>query len=205
MIPVINRTLFAISVLPYIFISHSAPAKQPDGIAGNVTIINDSNSPIPVTGEISSTVTGEVDIGSLPDGAIDVLEDIANHLSDIEVRVTSIEERSRPASYSRVFENSEICSICPWFEDLDFPVMVSLISISAENDSGTIRFCSDTFFECSELEQVMALGNPNKEFPGVLVIPFPQPIKIQSFNWRCNNTVEDCEVKVSIVGRPAEI
>lgn len=201
---VIKRILVATQMIGCILLANNAFAKQPDGITGNVTVMNDSSAPIPVAGEISSIVTGEVDVGRLPDIVTEMLEDIASATSDIEERVTAIEERTRPATYSRVFENSEICSICPWFEDLDFPVMASFISISAENDSGTIRFCSDTFFECSDPERVMVLGNPNKEFPGVLVIPLPQPVKIQSFTWRCSNSVEDCEVKVSIVGRPAD-
>lgn len=44
----------------------SVLAKQPSGIAGNVTVVNPSSNPVPVEGDVNATVTGDVNVANEP-------------------------------------------------------------------------------------------------------------------------------------------
>ena len=59
-----SRRLAVMVTLALLLVSVALPASAapPDGIEGNVVVVNDAENPVPVTGEVSAEVTGSVDV-----------------------------------------------------------------------------------------------------------------------------------------------
>ena len=200
------------------FLATDAAAETPDQIPApprdvrvvntpSVVIDNNSSEPVPVVGDVNVTgevdLTGAVDVGSIPDSLTEQIDTLIEKVDNMNDAL--INSQGQPASYVKnfSFETSAIGSKSFRLFDYDLYgdnafVMVSTMTISAENDSGYIRLvcAGGPGSSCND----MYIGSPDKEFPGVLVLPFPQPVPMKSFQWSCKNNVEDCEIRVSVVG-----
>jgi hypothetical protein len=76
----LNRIVMTVYALIFSVWTTSVFAAPPSGVQGNVTVVNDSSNAIPVTGDVSASVEGEVevsgsvDVESLPQSLIDKID-----------------------------------------------------------------------------------------------------------------------------------
>jgi hypothetical protein len=214
----IRRAGVFLVLMTGLLITLSLQAAQPDTTGGPARpVVIENQAPIPVSGEVNASVSGQVEVVSPAGEALDVsvistpisvtdrLDSLITAVEDLRDEVAGIDTQTQVANYSRVFSGE--ASPLLWFTDeTEQLVMASLISVSTENDSGIITFCSDTLdfpIKCSTSDSsrvVLKFGKKNKEFPGVLVVPLPQPVPIRSFTFSCENLLEDCEITVTITG-----
>lgn len=75
-----NRIWVAVSAVGFSVWTMNVCAAPPSGVKGGVTIVNDSSNAVPVTGDVTATVDGEVeisgtvDIESLPQAVVDKID-----------------------------------------------------------------------------------------------------------------------------------
>jgi hypothetical protein len=161
-------------------------------------IVNDSFSPIPVTGEVNATisedveVTGSVEVETLPQSFDSKMDEL------IDAVETS--DQPAPATFVRDYSRREITALSAWNVEFDAPVTASLLTMSSENDSGRISYCTQPLPTCVPVIQIGVLN----ELPNVVVLPLTQPVVVYGFRFFCGNTVQDCEIAVSVVGDLAE-
>ena len=191
-----SRTLL-LGLLGLALLSSPLQAAPPDSVP--VTVINPE--PIPVQGAISADVSGQVevtsgaiDVNSLPDSLTDQLDTLADQLDEL---IDNSMTAAPPANFSMVIRHEGDTETF----DLGAQVLVSLITLSTENDRGALQGLPDATGPCcKDDELVLAIGETNKEFPGTLVIPFPQSLSMRRLRWVCFNVVEDCEISITVVG-----
>jgi hypothetical protein len=188
--PLWAAVVFAGGVL---FLAPAAFAEQPK----EVVVTNES---LTIQGEVTAVldepveVTGSVDVNSVPSSVLDRLDLALDRLDDL---VNASQTPVAPADYVRTFftvsrDNTE--------QNFGARVLVSWLSVNAQNDDGIIFFCDSPVEQCGDNGVPYIVLGANNEFPTVVSVPFPQPVALQSYFWICSNAVENCEVTVSIVG-----
>jgi hypothetical protein len=190
-------SISGVSVACQAFSAPPADETFPPPIAVDTYVINDESSPVPVSGDVSVTgevdLGGAVDVGSVPESLTQQLDTLIDEVKALKDEVGDVDTQAKPANYFKSFQNTGFGGT--WEVDLDVPVQVSFITISAENDSGKA-----VFFSPYDGVGPLRFGSYGKEFPAVLVAPLPQPVLIDKFTFYCSNTVENCEVSVTLVG-----
>ena len=174
-------------------------SSNPVPVTGTVQVGNGPLSPIPVTGAVNAQVQGAVDVTSMPASVTSRLDQIITSLQSL---VTSAGTNAVPAAN---FARSYFWATDEHVRrDFGRDVLVSSVIVSAENDDGVLFLCPTIAADCAGTgNDYLAIGSANREFPGVLVVPFPQPVRLRSLYWLCLNTVEMCEVTVNVVGTAA--
>jgi len=159
-----------------------------------------TNESLTVQGEVTAVldepveVTGSVDVTSVPTSVLDRLDLALDRLDDL---VNASQTPAAPANFVRTYftvsrDNTE--------RNFGARVLVSWLSVNAQDDDGVIFFCDSPVDQCADNGVPYIVLGANNEFPTVLSVPFPQPVALQSYVWICSNAVENCEVSVSIVG-----
>ena len=205
------RVVVSLAAIPT---SMAVLAVQPDSVTGpppiavDTFIINDASSPVPVAGDVNASVSGTVDVNSVPASLTDQLDALIEEVQTLTEEVAAIDTQPTPANFQEGYLNVFGGALGgDWHFSLDQPVYATSLVISAENDSGRLLICN----QAPEGERCgvdnrwnMILGNADKEWPPITVIPLPQPMKVHSFTFTCANLAETCEVSISIVGTVAE-
>lgn len=195
-------------------ISMAALSAPPDSVTGpppisvDTFVTNDASTPIPVAGDVNASVSGAVDVTSVPSSLTDQLDTLIEEVQALTEEVTAIDTQPTPANFQEGYLNVFGGALDgDWHFSLDQPVYATSLVISAENDSGRLLICN----QAPEGERCgvdnrwnMILGNADKEWPPITVISLPQPMKVHSFTFTCANLAETCEVSISIVGTVAE-
>lgn len=172
-----------------------------------VTIVNDASHPIPVAGEVSASVTGPIEVSSVPAELTDRIDLVLDRLEDI--RDAAGASGHPRANYARTFRYDLPTTNGIFLPDpptgnehliLDRTVWASFITISTENDDGYVHFYSDPARCCEASDAVLRFGHRARQLPSVITAPLPQAVPIRSIRFVCTNSVEDCEVAISIVG-----
>jgi hypothetical protein len=162
-----------------------------------VVVTNDS---LTVQGEVTAVldepveVTGSVDVNSVPSSVLDRLDLALDRLDDL---VNASQTPVAPADFVRTYFTVSRDTV---ERDFGARVLVSWLSVSAQDDDGVIFFCDSPVAQCADNGVPYLILGANNEFPTVVSVPFPQPVALQSYVWICSNLAENCEVSVSIVG-----
>lgn len=178
-----------------------------------VTIVNDATQPIPVSGEVSASVSGAIEVSSVPATLTDRIDLVLDRLEDIsDAAGATGQSRSNYATTLRYDLRSNggggslppvPClpgDTAPEHVILDRTVWASFVSISTENDDGFVHFCADPAQCCEPSGAVLRFGHNDRQLPAVITATLPQAVPIRSIRFFCRNNVEDCEVAISIVG-----
>lgn len=178
-----------------------------------VTVVNDSSRAIPVSGEVTASVSGAVEVSSVPATLTDRIDLVLDRLEDIG-EAAGAAGQSR-ANYARTLRYDVRSNgggptlppapclpeeTGPENQVLDRTVWASFIAISTENDDGFIHFCTDPALCCEASGAVLRFGHNDRQLPAVITATLPQAVPIRSIRFFCRNNVEDCEVAISIVG-----
>lgn len=201
-----QRVVVLVSAVCSILIADGAVAKQPNGIAGNVTIVNDSSNAVPVTGDVNASVEGEVEVS----GSVDVdsvPQSLTNQLQELIDAVEAIGSQGGASEPAKVtyFRGEINCSGtlgCPDSEFENFVtwpegLLISSITIGSENDEMVVSLYDGAS------EKIARYGAENEAFRGPINhLTFPDPILAYQLTVLCRNRVEDCEFEITVVGRP---
>lgn len=165
---------------------------DPIDVEGSVLVINPD--PIPIVGHVNADVTGTVEVEDF-DTRMAALERKVEEVRDA-VQAQQVPERVpwTWASDRRVLGPIEyVCMEPPsgnW-EDTEF------LMVSSENDS--IQVVLHRYRGCNG-NSMIRFGANARDFPTVQPINFPRPITFGSLSISCENTLESCEVIVSMIG-----
>jgi len=172
-----------------------------------VTVINDSTQPIPVAGEVSASVSGAIEVSSLPAALTDRIDLTLDRLDEIREAVGA--SGYPRANYARTFRYDLPATGGILLPDpptgnehliLAGTVWASFITVSTENDDGWVQFYSDPALCCDAENAVLRFGHDDRQLPSVITAALPQAIPIRSIRFFCTNNAEDCEVAISIIG-----
>ena len=192
-----------LSIFAVFFCVSSALAQQP---IPDVNIVNGSESPVPVSGKIDAAVVGSISVDDVPDELTDRLDLVLDRLDDL---VTAKPSGPQIADFVRsrriVVDNSGTTEY-----QLEQRVAVSALTISAENDKLIFAACENiaqTCFGNESIDGSIRVGSEDQQFPGVIVMNFPNPIPVQKFRFVCKNggdVAGNCEIYLSVVGMVLE-
>ena len=154
----------------------------------DVTVINEANDPVPVTGnvEVSNDEGNPLPVQSQQSGNWNVSID-GGQVTTNSGLVTK-----------RFWTSHETVVLVPGSErekefDLGTTINVSFISIGTSDDDYTVSLYQDDHLW-------LHIGNDKDESPNLVNIPFTQRIPANRLVTRCGNDIEPCEFDISIVG-----
>jgi hypothetical protein len=163
-------------------------------------IINDDLSPVPVSGDVVATVDGTVDV----EGTVDVASvpsGVTNALEDILEAIEGLEDNG-PVPFAETIQELDLDNDGRASIDLAPGSLVSQVILQTENDDGILRVCNnpDGPGPCAFGEGIQYIDYTAPDF---LDLTFATPIPATGVLFQCRNTVEDCELILTVVGTRA--